>query len=79
MTNNVVPFRGVNNAQPSGRTMHADSHDDLRQKAWMNFYSSERRDGASPELAHERADYFITKRFDGLIDDIRKIMGEVRG
>jgi hypothetical protein len=72
---NVVPFPPVNGAEASGCTMRADSRSDLRAKAWMNFYSAERRDGVKPELAQERADYFITKRFDGLIDDIREIMG----
>lgn len=71
---NVVPFPHVNGAEASGCTMRADSFADLRSKAWSNFYSAERRDGASADLAHARADYFITKRFDGLIDDIRGIM-----
>jgi hypothetical protein len=75
MSASVIPFPHVNGAEASGCTMRADSFSDLRQKAWMNFYSAERRDGVKPELASERADYFITKRFDGLIDDIREIMG----
>jgi hypothetical protein len=74
--NNVVPFPHVNGAEASGCTMCADSYSDLRAKAWSNFYSAERRDGAKPEVAHARADYFISKRFDGLIDDIREIMAE---
>lgn len=73
---NVIPFRGVSMSDQAGCTMRYDSHDDLRQKAWMNFYTAERNEGASAELAHARADYFITKRFDGLIDDIRGIMAE---
>lgn len=46
---------------------------DLRARAWRNFYQAERDDGAEPALAFQRANYFITKRFDGLIDDIRSV------
>jgi hypothetical protein len=79
MTAEILQFRGVNGAEASGRTMQASSIDELRAKAWSSFYSQERLSGASPNLAHARADYFITKRFDGLIDDIREIMGADRG
>jgi hypothetical protein len=60
----------------AGCTMRYDSHDDLRQKAWMNLYSAARQEGIQAHIAAERADYFITKRFDGLIDDLRKVMAE---
>jgi hypothetical protein len=70
---NVVAFPGVSTACTSSTTRELDRHS-LRAAAWSNFYTAERREGTSPDIAANRADFFITKRFDGLLDDIRKIM-----
>ncbi len=78
MSAEIIPFRGVDMSDAAGCTMRAANNDELRAKAWSNFYAQERLSGASPELAYRRSEYFITKLFDGLIDDIRKIMAEPR-
>lgn len=72
---NVIPFPHVNGAEASGRVTLSHSLPELRAKAWSNYYSAERRDGVSPELAHQRADYFVVRRFDELLEEIRSTMG----
>lgn len=71
---NIIEFPGVSTACTGSTTRHLD-RDSLRAAAWSNFYSSERREGVSPDIAAQRADFFITKRFDGLLEEIRTIMG----
>lgn len=57
---NVVRFPNVNGAYCSGRSMPVGlTPPDHIARAWSNFYSAERRNGASPELAHSRADVFV--------------------
>lgn len=72
---NVVAFPGVSTAC-TGSDMRDLDRPSLRAAAWTNFYTAERRDGVAPDVAANRADFFITKRFDGILDDIRKIMAE---
>lgn len=74
MSAEIIPFRSM--TESSAVAGETQSIQDLRARAFSNFYAEERREGASPDLAFERANFFITKRFDGLIDDIREIMTE---
>jgi hypothetical protein len=43
----------------TGSTMRGLSVQDLHARAWSNYYSDERRKGASPELAFCRASAFV--------------------
>jgi hypothetical protein len=75
---NIIPFPTHAMTESSAVSGETQTIQDLRARAARNFYAAERAEGASPELAAERTNYFITKRFDGLIDDIREIMSERR-
>lgn len=76
MTAEILPFPIM--TESSAVAGEAQSMQNLRARAARNFYAAERAGGASPALASERTDYFITRRFEGLVDDIREIMAESR-
>jgi hypothetical protein len=73
---NVVPFPHHTMTESSAVSGETQSMQDLRARAARHFYAAERSEGASPALAAERTEFFITRRFEGLIDNIRDIMAE---
>lgn len=76
MSAQIIPLHAM--TESSAVAGEAQSMQNLRARAWSNFYAAERRDGTEPRIAHQRANHFITNRFEGLVDDIREIMAEPR-
>lgn len=77
MTAKIIPFRHTM-TESSAVSGEVQSMQNLRARAARNFYAAERAEGASPALAAERTEYFITRRFERLVEDVREIMTESR-
>lgn len=56
---NVVQFPRISNTDCQSATIRALTPEDLRMRAWSNYYRDERRRGVCSDLAHQRADAFL--------------------
>ena len=73
---NVVSLP-VNGAYAAGRSMPANlDRRQVRDIAFMNYYSAERRAGVDADTAHQRATAHIKIRFDEIMADVTAIMAE---
>lgn len=73
---NVVTLP-VNGAYAAGRSMPANySPAEVREVAFNNFYTAERRAGVDADLAHQRAEAHISRRFDEIMANVKSIFEE---